>query len=152
MPDNIRTPSESADRALLMRTASIRKSRKSTSTTRLRARAPATRRCPEAVASMTRTTPTVRRSRAVVEEAATQGLKTHEQQLRILEKKPDMPDARQDDLPPTTHPVSHPDARQSEFPVSQGGMNQESDHNKHNDTGQQGHQPQKHSPAEEKQD
>ena len=81
-----------------------------------------------------------------------QGPKTHEQQLRILEKKSDIPDARQGEYTPTTHPVRHPEARQSEFPVSQGGMNQESDHNKHNDTGQRGHKPQKHSPAEEKQD
>ena len=81
-----------------------------------------------------------------------QGPKTHEQQLRILEKKPDMPDARQNAPAPTSHAVRHPEARQSEFPVSHGGMNQESDHNKHNDGGQLGHKPQKHSPAEEKQD
>jgi hypothetical protein len=31
-------------------------------------------------------------------------------------------------------------------------MNQESDHNKHNDEGQTGHKPQQHTPAEEKQD
>jgi hypothetical protein len=30
-------------------------------------------------------------------------------------------------------------------------MNQESDHNTHNDPGQSGHKPQKHGPAEEKQ-
>jgi hypothetical protein len=41
------------------------------------------------------------------------------------------------------------DKRQSEFPVSQQGMNQESQRNKHNDPGQSGHQPQKHTPAEE---
>jgi hypothetical protein len=29
-------------------------------------------------------------------------------------------------------------------------MNQESDHNKHNDAGQTGHRPQEHTPAEEK--
>jgi hypothetical protein len=29
-------------------------------------------------------------------------------------------------------------------------LNQESDHNKHNDPGQSGHKPQKHSPSEEK--
>jgi hypothetical protein len=34
----------------------------------------------------------------------------------------------------------------------QRGMNQESDHNKHNDPGQTGHKPQKHTEAEEKQD
>src|SRR5215203_86200 len=63
-----------------------------------------------------------------------QGPKTHEQQLRILEKKPDMPDARRATTPPTPT-ARNPDARQSEFPVSRHGMNQESDHNKHNDQG-----------------
>jgi hypothetical protein len=29
--------------------------------------------------------------------------------------------------------VAKPDVRQSEFPVSRGGLNQESQHNKHND-------------------
>ena len=81
-----------------------------------------------------------------------QGPKTHEQQLRILEKKPDMPDARRDALPSGPHALKHPEARQSEFPVSQRGMNEESDHNKHNDPGQTGHKPQKHTEAEEKQD
>src|SRR5688572_17601726 len=83
-----------------------------------------------------------------------QGKKTHEQQLRTLERKPHVPDARrmqaelqrpaQEDK---AHPVKHK-ARDSEFPVSHGGMNQESDHHKHNDPGQAGHKPQKHSPAE----
>jgi hypothetical protein len=81
-----------------------------------------------------------------------QGPKTHEQQLRILEKKPDMPDTRPDPPPPPTPAVRNSDARQSEFPVSRHGMNQESDHNKHNDEGQTGHKPQQHTPAEEKQD
>ena len=84
-----------------------------------------------------------------------QGKKTHEQQLRILENKPDVPDARQvetslvpdDGATPT---LKKPGARQSEFPISAGGLNQESDHNKHNDAGQEGHKPQEHSPAEEK--
>ena len=84
-----------------------------------------------------------------------QGKKTHEQQLRILEHKPDVPDARQveaslasgDGATPT---LKTPGARQSEFPVSAGGLDQESDHNKHNDAGQEGHKPQEHSPAEEK--
>jgi hypothetical protein len=81
-----------------------------------------------------------------------QGPKTHEQQLRILEKKPDMPDARNE--APTIVPktVKHPKARHGESPVSDGGMNQESDHNKHNYPGQPGHKPQKHTKAEEKQD
>jgi hypothetical protein len=70
----------------------------------------------------------------------------------MLEKKPDMPDTRRDAASPGLHSVLHPEARQSEFPVSQHGMNQESDHNKHNDGGQSGHKPQKHSKAEEKKD
>src|SRR4051812_36811053 len=58
------------------------------------------------------------------------GRKTHEQQLRTFERKPDVPDARQmeaaldrasDDR--TSHPPRR-DARQSEFPVSRGGVHQ----------------------------
>jgi hypothetical protein len=81
-----------------------------------------------------------------------QGPKTHEQQLRILERKPDMPDARHDAPAPITHAARHPEARQSEFAVSRHGTNQESDHNKHNAAGQSGHKPQQHSEAEEKKD
>jgi hypothetical protein len=81
-----------------------------------------------------------------------QGPKTHEQQLRVFEKKPDMPQAGRDAPPPGPHSVKHPEARQSEFPVTQRGMNQESDHNKHNDQGQSGHKRQKHTEAQEKQD
>jgi hypothetical protein len=78
-----------------------------------------------------------------------QGRKTHEQQLRMLERKADMPDERQierelEDLPKPTAPrVPRPHVRQSEFPVSRGGMNQESQHNKHNHQTQSGHKPQK---------
>jgi hypothetical protein len=84
------------------------------------------------------------------------GRKTHEQQLRTFERKPDVPDARRtDDELQHINDVAtgghEPDrsARQSEFAVSRGGMNQESTHNKHNHPGQQGHEPQKHRPAEE---
>jgi hypothetical protein len=90
-------------------------------------------------------------------EEVMQGPKTQEQQLRILENKPSVPDARQMDAvlgannPPSPR-LQNPQARQSEFPVSRHGVNQESDHNKHNDPGQSGHKPQKHSEAEEKQD
>jgi hypothetical protein len=70
-----------------------------------------------------------------------QGKKTHEQQVRILERKPDVPDARQ--TKETLKRSGRDDAvhrgklgaRQSEWPVSRGGLNQESDHNKHNDPG-----------------
>jgi len=78
-----------------------------------------------------------------------QGKKTHEQQLRILERKPDVPDARQieQEIASTQHDagakIARRDGRQSEFPVSRGGMNQESQHNKHNHPGQSGHKPQK---------
>ena len=85
-----------------------------------------------------------------------QGNKTHEQFLRNLEHKGDMPKPGDAELGGDTAaaatPQPHdPDARRSEFSVSRGGMNQESrDHNKHNNPGQSGHKPQKHSPAEEK--
>lgn len=84
-----------------------------------------------------------------------QGNKTHEQFVRKVERRDDMVKTTE------TETVADPaqagqaprdrEARQSEFSVSRGGMNQESrDHNKHNDPGQAGHKPQKHGPAEEK--
>jgi hypothetical protein len=80
--------------------------------------------------------------------------KTREQFKRTLERKPDMPKqgdaATLGNQADTTHPPHTPEARQSELPVSRGGMNQESrQHNKHNHPTQGGHGPQKHSPAEE---
>jgi len=85
-----------------------------------------------------------------------QGHKTHEQQLRILENKPDVPDHRQQELvlqrgPKDSRLQRRPAARESEFPVSQRGMNQESNHNKHNDPSQPGHRPQQPTLSEEKQ-
>lgn len=59
----------------------------------------------------------------------TQGRKTHEQQKRILECKPDLEGPRKEPLEPH-EPRKR--ARHSEFPVSRHGMNQESEHNKHN--------------------
>ncbi|TFV76502.1 hypothetical protein E4K64_13095 [Bradyrhizobium frederickii] len=85
-----------------------------------------------------------------------QGRKTHEQQVRILERKPDVPDARELDQAIGHNPEdaavrrARPEARHSEFPVSRGGLNQESDHNKHNDSGQSGHKPPKPTPAQQK--
>ena len=81
-----------------------------------------------------------------------QGKKTHEQQLRILENKDDVPKPGDPKAPaPTAVKTADGEERESEFPVSRGGLNQESrDHNKHNNPGQSGHGPQKHSPAEEK--
>lgn len=85
-----------------------------------------------------------------------QGKKTHEQQVRILERKPDVPDAREleqavgHNRRDTPFHRANPEARQSEFAVSRGGLNQESDHNKHNDPGQSGHKPPKPTPAQQK--
>jgi hypothetical protein len=78
-----------------------------------------------------------------------QGRKTHEQQLRILERKEDVPDARQIEQEIARAQqrggarTRRRDGRQSEFPVSRAGLNQESQHNKHNRQGQPGHKPQK---------
>jgi hypothetical protein len=91
------------------------------------------------------------------DKAKRQGDKTHEQHLRILERKDDMAKPGEIDLSDASAAAASaqvpkdPDARRSEMPVSRGGMNQESrDHNKHNKGGQSGHKPQQHSPAEEK--
>ncbi|HEX3487557.1 MAG TPA: hypothetical protein VHT51_21045 [Micropepsaceae bacterium] len=56
------------------------------------------------------------------------GRKTHEQFTRNLERKPGIDD------PIAPPKPKQPDrgARESELPVSQRGMNQESEHNKHN--------------------
>jgi len=71
-------------------------------------------------------------------EAIMPGRKTHEQQLRTFERKPDVPDARrtETELNGAVHDAAHVpkrDQRQSEFPVSRHGAHQESQHNKHND-------------------
>ena len=85
-----------------------------------------------------------------------QSNKTHEQFLRNLERKDDFPKegearAALENGPAGINKMEDRDARQSEMPVSRQGMNQESrDHNKHNNPGQSGNKPQKHSPAEEK--
>jgi hypothetical protein len=72
------------------------------------------------------------------------GKLTHEQIRRTLERKEPVPKrtevtARLSDseivAAAPAHPVRHPEARQSEFPVSRGGMHQESRHNKHNRPG-----------------
>lgn len=78
------------------------------------------------------------------------GRKTHEQQIRMIERKPDVPNARRIEEKMTQLPEGasrlprHGEARQSEFVVSRGGLNQESHHNKHNNAGQSGHKPPKH--------
>ena len=85
-----------------------------------------------------------------------QGKKTHEQHVRILERKEDVPSARRTEemmnrtgRDDAVHRAKR-GARQSEFSVSRGGLNQESDHNKHNDPGQSGHKPQQPGPAQQK--
>ncbi|MCA6120415.1 hypothetical protein J6500_00645 [Bradyrhizobium sp. WSM 1704] len=84
------------------------------------------------------------------------GRKTHEQQQRRFERKADVPDAREVEQASGRNPEDHAvhvprrEARQSEFPVSRRGLNQESDHNKHNDAGQRGHAPIKPSAAQQK--
>jgi hypothetical protein len=65
------------------------------------------------------------------------GRKTHEQQVRMFERKPDVPDARATEaamkhVGQDAANIPKRDIRQSEFPVSHQGMNQESEHNKHN--------------------
>jgi hypothetical protein len=87
-----------------------------------------------------------------------QGKKTHEQQKRMLERKDDLPSPHRSDSQKQAEAADNAgrtvrrDARQSEFAVSSGGMNQESDHNKHNRQTQQGHKPQTPERAQEKQD
>jgi len=80
---------------------------------------------------------------------AQQGRMTHEQQIRMLERKPDVPDGRREEArldhagsEASKKVLKHAEARQSEFPVSRAGMNQESQHNKHNHQTQPGHKPQ----------
>lgn len=87
---------------------------------------------------------------------APQGKKIHEQQLRTLQREADVPDARRAEAElervGQDNKIHTPgkDARESEFPVSRGGLHQESDHNKHNRGGQSGHKPQEPEQAQEK--
>ncbi len=73
------------------------------------------------------------------------GNKTHEQQLRTFERKDDVPRPGDPvaDVDSSSQTARNAKARQSEMPVSRGGMNQESrTHNKHNHQTQSGHSPQ----------
>ncbi|WGD49231.1 hypothetical protein QA641_26765 [Bradyrhizobium sp. CB1650] len=85
-----------------------------------------------------------------------QGRKTHEQQVRILQRELDVPNTRQleqasgHNLQDRAVHRAKPEARQSEFAVSRGGLNQESDHNKHNNPGQSGHKPPKPTAQQQK--
>jgi hypothetical protein len=97
------------------------------------------------------------RNAFALEGTSMQGKKTHEQQKRILERKEDVPsphrsDAERARTATDTARTARRDSRQSEYPVSFGGMNQESDHNKHNHQTQQGHKPQAPEPSQEKKD
>lgn len=75
------------------------------------------------------------------------GRKTHEQQIRTLERKADLPDLRrtETELRESAAEAEHHreprrSARASEFPVSRAGMNQESrGHSKQNRGGRSGH-------------
>jgi hypothetical protein len=69
------------------------------------------------------------------------GNKTHDQQMRIIEHKegPNVPAGSGDTIRAT--PPREP--RSSSQQESR-------DHHKHNNSGQDGHKPQKHTPAEEK--
>ena len=71
------------------------------------------------------------------------GNKTHEHQQRQFEQGLESQDWRTDAPPP---PPKH-DSGSIEGVVGQ----ESRDHNKHNNPGQTGHKPQRHSPAEEKQ-
>ena len=79
------------------------------------------------------------------------GRKTHEQQIRTLERKPDVPGGGSTGGEDGSQKLPRQDVRPTEFPISTTGFNQESrDHNKHNRSGQKGHKPQRHRPDEEK--
>jgi hypothetical protein len=73
-----------------------------------------------------------------------QGNKTHRAFLNNIEKQGDTPKAGDPHGDPGagTHAPRHPEARQSDLPVSRHGTNQESQHNKHNRQTQGGHKPQ----------
>lgn len=60
-----------------------------------------------------------------------QGDKTVEQRKRTLERKPDLPREGEEADEDRERIAMDRSKRQSEFPVSRGGMNQESHHNKH---------------------
>lgn len=87
------------------------------------------------------------------------GNKTHEHQVRQFEQGGDSQNWTEGGDQNTVGASGRQpedesrDARQTDnaHGISQQGMHQESrDHNKHNNPGQSGHKPQKHSPAEEK--
>ncbi|NNM71738.1 hypothetical protein [Enterovirga aerilata] len=70
------------------------------------------------------------------------GPKTHEHQIRQFEAGLESQDWREGaPMPPPQR-----DSGSIDHPVAQ-----ESSHNKHNHPGQEGHKPQKHTPAQEKQ-
>jgi hypothetical protein len=86
-----------------------------------------------------------------------QGNKTHDQQVRIIERKEGLAAADDRDAAlgsgqelgpaPNTGPSDHDNGA---FPSLSGTHRESRDHNKHNHAGQEGHGRQKHSPAEEK--
>jgi len=88
------------------------------------------------------------------------GNKTHEQQLREFERKDDAPKrgeaptrlSNAEIVDRSAHSSAPPPSRdEAGYSTGHSAGNLESrDHNKHNNAGQQGHKPQKHSRAEEK--
>lgn len=86
-----------------------------------------------------------------------QGNKTHDQQVRILERKEGLAKADDRDAAlgsgqiggpaPSTGATDHDNGA---FPALSGTNRESRDHNKHNHPGQEGHGRQKHHPAEEK--
>jgi hypothetical protein len=70
------------------------------------------------------------------------GNKTHDHQVRQFEQGVESQDSR----PDAPRPAPKHESGSIDRPVAQ-----ESSHNKHNNSGQEGHKHQKHGPAEEKQ-
>jgi hypothetical protein len=80
------------------------------------------------------------------------GNRTHEHQLRQFEYGEDSQGRREAD-PASTVPPSPDSTRPTDNPsgISRGGMSQETrGQNKHNEPGQSGHKPQKHTSEQEK--
>lgn len=80
------------------------------------------------------------------------GNKTHEHQVRQFEQGQESQDWREGaERPQASKSAARVgDERQTGNPNA-AHLNRESEHNKHNDPGQEGHGRQKHSPAQEKQ-
>jgi hypothetical protein len=87
------------------------------------------------------------------------GNKTHEEQIRTFERKDDVPKKGEyptklsnAEIAESTFCSSAPPPSRDEegYATGHSGQQESRDHNKHNNAGQSGHAPQKHSRAEEK--